>query len=320
MSNRRAFVVGAYLPNGGTYMAYHLGCILQRDFGIPAVAVQMGSETRDNGVHAYAVDMPMLSREAMEREVAADDILIVNPSFSPHQFGWRLPGFKISYVQDFKTFQLLDRRLDHYVAVSDFVAAFLRTVYGLETAVIPPFVDLDLVASMDAPEWAARPPHRVATYRKGMPEVWDLSYRRLRELVAGRAPHIVFAEPLAAGHVPQPKLLAHLGAARYFVTLSAAEGFGLVPLEAMALGTVVVGYDAFGGRHYLRSGENSLVAPYPDIDRVAEMLIAADADPTRSASIAAQGRATATHYSYAAFREKWIGEFSRVLRQEPLAG
>ena len=28
---RRAYVVGAYLPNGGTYMAYHLGVILERD-------------------------------------------------------------------------------------------------------------------------------------------------------------------------------------------------------------------------------------------------------------------------------------------------
>src|SRR3569832_1099493 len=95
--------------------------------------------------------------------------------------------------------------------------------------------------------------------------------------------------------------------------LSAAEGFGLVPLEAMALGTLVIGYDGFGGRQYLRSGENCLVAPYPQIDRVADLLIEAVANPARSEALAARGPGTAAAFSYAAFRRAWIREFRRVL-------
>ena len=113
--------------------------------------------------------------------------------------------------------------------------------------------------------------------------------------------------------MPHPALLSKLGAVRYFLTLSAAEGFGLVPLEAMAMGTMVVGYDGFGGRHYMRTGENCDVAPYPDIERVAELLIDATRTPGRSEEIAARGRTTAAQYSRESFRHSWIDEFRRVL-------
>jgi len=86
-----------------------------------------------------------------------------------------------------------------------------------------------------------------------------------------------------------------------------------VPLEAMAMGTMVVGYDGFGGRHYMRAGENCDVAPYPDIERVAEMLINAIRTPGRSEEIAARGVKTAAQYSRESFRRAWIEEFRRVL-------
>jgi len=313
MSDRkfdRVFVIGAYLPNGGTLMAYHLGRILERDFGIPAIAVTLGAEHADLGIHHYDLRMPALGVEQMQRQVTARDMLIVNPSFSPQQFGWRLPGFKLSYVQDFKTFALLDRKFDHYVAVSDFVGAFLRTVYDLDVAVIPAFVNLDALPQV--PPWQQRPASLVLPYRKGMPEVWELSFARVRELLAQRAPHITLAEPLDASGLAQHELHARIGAVRHLLTLSAAEGFGLVPLEAMALGTTVVGYDGFGGRHYMRDGENCFVAPYPQIDDVVQRLISAVGDPVLSERVAGAGRLAAQAYSYNEFRLRWIAEFERV--------
>jgi Glycosyl transferases group 1 len=315
MSDRRfgrVFVIGAYLPNGGTLMAYHLGRILQHDFGIQAIAVRMAGETADHGIHAYDLRMPVVSREQMEQQISDDDVLIVNPSFSYCQFGWRLPGFKISYVQDFKTFALLDRKFDHYVAVSDFVGQFLRTVYALDVRVIPPFIDVEPLPP--CVDWAQRPENLVLPYRKGMPEVWDLSFQRLREILALHAPHVTLADPIPASGIPHAELLQRIGAARYFLTLSAAEGFGLVPLEAMAMGATVIGYDGFGGRQYMRPNENCAVAPYPEIERVAELLIAAVNDPARSMKLARRSRETAACYSYAAFRQAWIEELRRALQ------
>ena len=318
MRYRRAYVVGAHLPNGGTYMAWHLGRILERDFGIAAVAVRVGEETPDHGIHQYDLRMPQVAIAEMERAIGADDILVVNPSFSQHQFGMRLPGFKLSYVQGFNTFALLDLKFDHYVAASGFVAEFLRSTYAVDARVIPPFIDT--VHLPPAPEWGQRPALSVLPYRKGLPEVWSASFARLRDLVAARAPQITFAEPLASTGVAHAQLLAQLGASRYLLSLSAAEGFGLVPLEAMAMGTLVLGYDGFGGRQYMRADENCLVAPYPHIERVAQMLIDAVNDPARSAQIARCGQETAARYDYAAFRQAWIGELGRVLRIAPVAG
>jgi hypothetical protein len=313
---QRAFVIGAYLPNGGTRMAYHVGCILERDFGITAIAVQVGDESPAHGIHAYDPAMPQTTLAQMEREIRADDVLLVNPSFSSHQFGWRLPGFKLCYVQGFNTYAVLDRGFDHYVAVSGFVRDFLRTVYALETRVIPPFVELERMPQV--PAWEQRPAQRVLPYRKGVDEVWNVSFARLREIVATRAPQIAFDEPLAGAGIAQPELFARIGATRHFLTLSATEGFGLVPLEAMALGCAVIGYDGFGGRQYMRPNENCLVAPYPDIERVAAMLIAAVDDPTGSGRLAQRGRDTAREYSYAAFRRAWIDELATALRMPPL--
>ena len=312
---RRAYIVGAYLPNGGTYMAYHLGRILERDFAIPATAVSAAGESAGHGIRHYDLQMPQVSLAQMERDIGTDDILVVNPSFSPHQFGLRLPGFKLSYVQGFNTFALLDLKFDHYVAVSDFVAGFLQATYAMQVPVIPAFVDADDMPA--APDWARRPERVVLPYRKGLAEVWDASFARLRELVAQNAPEIVFEEPLAGSGIAHRELLTRLGSARYVLCLSAAEGFGLVPLEAMAMGTLVCGYDGFGGRQYLVPGDNCAVAAYPQIELVAERLIAAVRDPQRSEHVAQRGRSTASQYSYAAFRRAWIEELRRALHIEP---
>lgn len=313
----RVFVIGAYLPNGGTLMAYHIGRILERDFGIRAIAVKLASEGFDDGIHAYDLAMTTVSLAEMEAQITPHDLLVVNPSFSPHQFGWRLPGTKLSYVQDFKTFALLDRKIDHYVAVSDFVRDFLRTVYALDAPVIPPFIELE--ALPPAPAWSQRSATHVLPYRKGIPEVWDLSFARLRTIVNARAPHITIDDPLPSSGIAHRDLMSHLGARRFVLTLSAAEGFGLVPLEAMAMGATVVGYDGFSGRQYMRSGENCFVAPYPEIERVAEMLIEAVASPSRSEVVAQHGRETAQHYSYAHFRRAWIDALAKMLHIEPRA-
>ncbi len=309
--------MGAYLPNGGTWMAYNVGRILEEEFGFAATAVAVGDETPDHGIHRYALRMPLVPLAQMEREIGARDVLVVNPSFSSHQFGWRLPGFKLCFVQGFSTYALLDRKLDHFVAVSGFVRDFLRAVYALETTVIPPFVDLDDLPP--SPAWADRPAGVVLPYRKGLPEVWENSYRRLQQLLAARAAGLTLAEPLAASGLPHRDLLEQLGRYRFFLTLSAAEGFGLVPLEAMAMGATVTGYDGFGGRHYLRSGRNCAVAPYPDVEAIADMLVALRADPARAEALAQRGRETAAEFSYARFRQAWIAELREALARAGMA-
>jgi len=296
-------------------MAYQIGKILQQDFGVSAIAVQVANESPDHGVHEYDLRMPMVSLADMENDIRADDILVVNPSFSNHWFGWRLPGFKLCYVQGFNTYPLLDLKFDHYVAVSDFVADYLRCTYAIDAHVIPPFVEC---AHVPEPRpWSARPSQVVLPYRKDHTGIWEHAWRALQNAVAGGGTDIRFEAPLVAGEISQAQLLERIGNARYLLTLSAAEGFGLVPLEAMVMGTLVVGFDGYGGRQYMRPNENCLVAPYPDIERVAELLIAAVENPDTSQRIAASGFATAQRYTYERFRQAWIAELQSALPETP---
>jgi glycosyltransferase involved in cell wall biosynthesis len=78
-----------------------------------------------------------------------------------------------------------------------------------------------------------------------------------------------------------------------FLSFSTQEGFGLPPLEAMACGCVVVGYDGFGGREYFQRG-HAVVIPQGDVigfaAAVEKTIVGLDANPdkwrglTRSAS------------------------------------
>ncbi len=102
------------------------------------------------------------------------------------------------------------------------------------------------------------------------------------------------------------------------LVISPAEGFGLLPLEAMAMGATVVGFDGFGGLDYMRPGVNCAVAPYLDIESVAENLIAVIQSPEYGAKLAESGRATAKWHSYSKFRRSWVEEFNHFLGMEPI--
>jgi Glycosyl transferases group 1 len=312
MSTRHlAFVVGAYIPNGGTVMAYHLGRILQLDFGYEAIAVQVEKETADNGIHQYDIRFPSMTIPEMEAAIGDDDILICNPSFSSLMFGIRLAGRKISYVQHFNTFHVLDCRFDHYVAVSEFVSRFLSTVYNLPTRVIPPFINIESFPA--AADWWLRPAGSTLVFLKGQAEVVEPLMRGLRDILSNHAPEIRLDDTISGISLPQTELMRRIGSYRHLLTLSPAEGFGLVPLEAMAMGTTVVGFDGFGGGEYMRAGVNCAVALFPDLEKVAANLIAVTRDPELGAQLAKGGRRTAETYTYASFRSAWLEEFARFL-------
>src|SRR5215469_126170 len=83
----RVFVVGAYLPNGGTHMAYHLGRILHLDFGFDVTVITLGEERFESGIFDYDVNLPVISVADMEQRISDRDILLANPSFSNYFFG-----------------------------------------------------------------------------------------------------------------------------------------------------------------------------------------------------------------------------------------
>ncbi len=257
----------------------------RRRWGGACYAVSCDGESPEASVFDYTQRFDAVPRASLPNMVRPNDILICNPSHSDGLVGLTHPCRKLMYVQGFNTFSVLDRWFDRYVAVSGFVQEFLASVYGLEAPVISP-------------------------YLKGNRATQLALLDRLRKEVGRLDPTAEAAIDWAgsilwAGERHQTELLGLIARHRHLVASSPCEGFGLVPLEAMALGATVLGFDGFGGRDYMRPGINCLTRAFPNLEGIAQDLVDCLRGPERAAEIAAQGPASAARYSRHRFDEAW---------------
>ncbi len=82
------------------------------------------------------------------------------------------------------------------------------------------------------------------------------------------------------------------------------EPWGLVPLEAMALGRPVLATSRGGGAEYLRDGENALVFAPDNPDGLAALTRRLAGDPSLREQLVIAGRATAARNTATAFQER----------------
>ena len=153
---------------------------------------------------------------------------------------------------------------------------------------MPPFISTAIVPPPSP--WHERPSDSFAVLLKGPPDLQLLILDRVRQMVRRRHPTIGL-DQVIDGRIPQRDLLERIGRVRHFLSLSVAEGFGLVPLEAMAMGTTVLGFDGFGGRDYMRPGVNCAVTAYPDVEGVAEQIADMLDSPSRRGTAGRRGPA-----------------------------
>ena len=83
-----------------------------------------------------------------------------------------------------------------------------------------------------------------------------------------------------------------------FVYTSYFEAFGLPPLEAMACGTAVVTTDCGGNRDYVKNGENCLLVPPSDIDRLSSAIYSLLTQDTERQRIANSGHLFAQSWTW----------------------
>jgi hypothetical protein len=300
----KAFVMEAYHPAGGTYMAYHLGRILQEVFGYEAVAV--GRPREESAMFDYPLAMPSVPVERMCQDIAPHDIFICNPSYSEALYGLRLPGRKISYVQNVRYFRILDVFFDHYVFVSDWVRRFVVPYYGIDGPVIPAFIRRDIFHG--ALPWERRSSSVTLSARKQE----GLVFQRLLDVY-----HRIFpGDDVAFNVVPvtsQAGLAAQMASSRYYLSLDVMEGFGLPMLEAMSSGCAVVGWDSGGCREFAVPGENCLLARYGDFEALARHLHAVLQDDHLASALAERARSCAASFGQDAFDHSWSEWFASIL-------
>ena len=108
-----------------------------------------------------------------------------------------------------------------------------------------------------------------------------------------------------------------MGHVRTLINLTLVEGFGLVPLEAMAMGTMVTGLDGLAGRDYMRSGDNCLVTSFDQLDTLPSIVHQALSDDALAERCVESARNTARQYSFAAFESAWLKTLSGFLDKAP---
>lgn len=297
-------------PSWGVGMLYGHVDLLRRD-GRDAVVVHGRADFRPSWIE---LGVPVVGEDGFRP--AADDVVVV-PEVLIDDPRVGCGGRRVLFVQN--VFSLLER-LD--AAVTTRARGFIRAMAVLPHVerAIRGFADLpcDVVPPYIAPYFAAseaslvdpRPPRVVIHAKSYIQELPAL--RRILELaVAGELPGMVRGrslEQLARWHVAELRGLTHREAADelrracLFVNLNCWEAFNTTVPEAMAAGAVPVCYEAYGGRDFLRDGDNAFVFPnnslLPLVERLVDLMAAPEPE-RESRLVAVRQRAwdTASRYT-----------------------
>jgi hypothetical protein len=310
MTSPRIYIVGATLPAGGAFMAYHVGRILHKLTGFELVDVQV----KEAPLTAFTYDIPMqaLPLAQLKATITDRDFLIANPSFSYNLFGLTVAGKKIMYAQDFRTFAFLDCQFDLYVSVSRVVQQFLSSAYQIESFIIPAFINTDKTPA--GPTWQDRPAQSLLIYTKVESHEHQIIKNQIVAHIKQAHPQAII-DTLDGKKLSQAELFARMQRSRYLINLSIAEGFGLIALEAMRMGCTVLGLDGVGGQDYMKHGLNCLTVPFKDYARIPALIDQAITDETLAQTIAKQGMNDAAAFEYHAFAKRWEQTLSLFLNQ-----
>jgi glycosyltransferase involved in cell wall biosynthesis len=144
------------------------------------------------------------------------------------------------------------QRVDHFAAISHYIARRIKRVYGRDATVIYPPVDVDRFELETRKEDFYLAASRMVPYKKIDLVVEAFSRMPDKRLVViGDGPDLEKVRSRAGrniellGYQPFPVLKESLQNARAFV-FAAEEDFGILPVEAQACGTPVIAYGKGG--------------------------------------------------------------------------
>jgi glycosyltransferase involved in cell wall biosynthesis len=198
------------------------------------------------------------------------------------------------------------RRVDHFIANSQYIARKIKKIYDREARVIYPPVDVESFPLQEKKEDYYLAVARMVPYKRvdiivdaftAMPE------RKL--LVIGDGPGFKDITSRAGrnieflAHQPASALREYMQKACCYV-FAAEEDFGITPVEAMACGTPVVAFGRGGVRETVVEKESGLFFPEQSSQSICDAI--KDFEKKRETFLPARVRAGAEKFSVLRFR------------------
>jgi glycosyltransferase involved in cell wall biosynthesis len=157
------------------------------------------------------------------------------------------------------------KRVDHFIANSNFVRERIRRYYGRESDVVPPPIDTDFFNSSEV---HPREDFYIATGALVPYKRFDVAVRAFntlgkRLIVAGTGPELKRLRSIAASNVNVRGWVSNEELRRLYrsakaLIYAAREDFGMVAVEAQSCGCPVIAYGAGGLAEIVSDGVNGL--------------------------------------------------------------
>lgn len=118
------------------------------------------------------------------------------------------------------------------------------------------------------------------------------------------------------GEIPNGNLLAEMAKTRFFVMPSVHEGFGIVYLEAMASGCIVIGTEGEGIADLIVTGKNGFLVPPNNPAAIVTVIEWCLQHPDEATGIAAQGRKDAMDLTWEKNAAQYIQLYTSLAEGE----
>ncbi|WP_230589100.1 glycosyltransferase family 4 protein [Gallibacterium anatis] len=161
-------------------------------------------------------------------------------------------------------------RVDHYIANSQYISNRIKKVYGRDSDVIYPPVDIDKFTFCDSKEDFFLTASRLVPYKKIDLIVDAFSKTKKKLVVVGTGPDMDKIKSKASsnieilGYQEDSVLVDLMRRAKAFV-FAAEEDFGIIPVEAQACGTPVICFSKGGTRETVINNKTGIWFDKQDI-------------------------------------------------------
>ena len=200
-------------------------------------------------------------------------------------------------------------RVDHFIAISHYIAKRIKKIYGRESTVVYPPVDTDFFIPGGSKEDYFLTASRFVPYKKIDLIVESFSRMPDRKLVViGDGPDFRKISSQASknieflGHQPAAMLKECLQKARAFV-YAADEDFGIVTVEAQACGTPAIAFGRGGSLETIVEGQTGLFFREQTVESLRKALH--DFEQIENRLDASAVRKNAERFSAARFRREF---------------